>query len=166
MAYDDVKEFQGRAYTGMAVGGEHAWVYPEGRWRERKVAPDEWAFTFESIKRRERSAPEGSGVPVGTRYHWYILAHQRVRKVDADKYETLMEGAKHKVAHMRPNWLRWSTELPGRESERERLVAILEATLAGLREEPAEEWPHATLDAFDGAGPHPSKSELGRILAP
>jgi len=25
MAYDDLKEFEGEAYTGMAVGGRHVW---------------------------------------------------------------------------------------------------------------------------------------------
>jgi hypothetical protein len=29
-------------------------------------------------------APEGSGVPVGTEYHWYVLAHQNVRKLNAN----------------------------------------------------------------------------------
>src|SRR2546422_5386940 len=48
-------------------------------------------FTFSSIKQRERSAPPGSGVPVGTQYHWYILAHQRVRKIDANSYTTLID---------------------------------------------------------------------------
>ena len=28
-------------------------------------------------KRRAGHAPEGSGVPVGTEYHWYIVAHRR-----------------------------------------------------------------------------------------
>jgi hypothetical protein len=26
----------------------------------------------------------GSGAPIGTEYHWYILAHQNVRKLDAN----------------------------------------------------------------------------------
>src|SRR5438128_584650 len=68
MAYDDLKEFEGETYTGVAVGGEHTWLYPNGLWRETKVAPDRWDFTFSSLKERERSAPPGSGVPVGTQY--------------------------------------------------------------------------------------------------
>ncbi|HMA05855.1 MAG TPA: hypothetical protein VKO45_08015 [Methanomicrobiales archaeon] len=133
MAFDDLKEFQGRIYSGMAVGGEHLWVYPEGIWEERKVAPDRWDFRFSSLKRRARSAPEGSGAPVGTGYHWFILAHQRVRKRDKDTYETLMEGIKFKVAHRRPHWRFWSTEYPDHESEREILIRILEAQLEQLR---------------------------------
>jgi len=69
MAYDDLKEFSGQRYTGMSVGGQHTWIYPNGRWQERKVAPDRWDFTFASMKERERSAPEGSGVPDGTQFH-------------------------------------------------------------------------------------------------
>lgn len=160
MAYDDVKEFRGRAYTGMAVGGEHAWIYPDGLWRETKVEPEKWTFTFESIKRRERSAPVGSGVPVGTQYHWYVLAHQRVRKLDADTYATFMEGVKHKVAHRRPNWRRWSTELPGRPSEPERLLAILEAAAAELREAAARDRP-AAIETFA----EPKPEELARTDA-
>lgn len=133
MGYDDLKEFEGRGYTGMAVGGQHSWIYPQGRWRERKVAPDRWEFTFESMKERERSAPPGSGAPPGTQYHWYILAHQRVRKVDEDSYSTFMEGVKYKIAHKRPHWRMWSCEYPDQPSERERVIAILEETLAGLR---------------------------------
>ncbi len=132
MGYDDLKEFEGEEYTGMSVGGEHSWIYPHGLWRERKVAPDRWEFTFTSLKERERSAPEGSGVPPKTQYHWYILAHQRVRKIDQDTYHTFMSGVKYRIAHRRPQWRKWSSEYPGQASERDRVTAILEATLAGL----------------------------------
>jgi len=118
----------------MAVGEEHTWLYPNGLWKETKVAPDRWDFTFRSIKERERSAPPGSGVPVGTQYHWYILAHQRVRKIDADSYTTFMAGVKYKIAHKRPHWRKWSSEYPEQESETEKLFAVLEETLARLRE--------------------------------
>jgi hypothetical protein len=105
-------------------------------WHETKVAPDKWEFTFASRKERERSAPAGSGVPVGTQYHWYILAHQRVRKIDADSYTTFMSGLKYKVAHKRPAWHKWSCEYPEQPSEREKLTTILEETLDGLRGPP------------------------------
>ena len=134
MAYDDVKEFEGETYSGMAVGGEHTWLYPNGLWKETKVAPDRWDFTFNSIKDRERSAPPESGVPVGTEYHWYILADQRVRKIDADSYTTFMSGVKYKLAHKRPHWRKWSSEYPDQPSETETLINILEGTLARLRE--------------------------------
>jgi hypothetical protein len=133
MAYDDLKEFDGQAYRGMSVGGEHRWLYPNGRWQERKVAPDRWEFTFSSTKERERSAPEGSGVPEGTQFHWYILAHQRVRKIDKDSYTTFMDGVKYKIAHKRPQWRKWSDEYPDQIPERERLIGILEGSLAELR---------------------------------
>ncbi len=134
MAYDELKEFEGEAYTGMPVGGEHSWIYPNGLWRESKIAPDAWTFTFTSLKERERSAPIGSGPPPGTRYHWYILAHQRVRKIDEDTYNTFMSGVKYKLAHKRPHWRKWSSEYPDQASEQEHLISILEATLARLKE--------------------------------
>ncbi len=133
MAYDDVKEFEGEEYKGMPVGGEHSWIYPDGLWRERKVAPDRWEFDFTSIKERERAAPAGSGCPPGTQYLWYILARQRVRKIDEDTYHTFMSGVKHKVAHRRPAWHRWSSGYPGQPSQEERIAGILEEALEGLR---------------------------------
>jgi hypothetical protein len=135
MSYDDLKDFHGQAYSGMSVGGQHTWIYPNGRWQERKVAPDRWEFTFSSLKERERSAPDGSGVPDGTQFHWYLMAHQRVRKVDKDCYTTFMDGVKYKIAHKRPHWRKWSDEYPDQVPERERLGAILEDALASLRDE-------------------------------
>ena len=136
MPYDDVKEFDGETYTGMSVGGEHAWIYPNGLWRERKVAPDRWEFTFTSIKERQRSAPAGSGVPPGTQYHWYLLAHQKARKLDTDTYHTFMSGVKYKVAHKRPRWPRWSCEYPDQPSAEERVVEIMEAAVVAMRPVP------------------------------
>jgi hypothetical protein len=133
VAYDDLKEFQGKVYSGMPIGGTHVWEYPHGVWQERKVAPDRWVFSFLSEKKRARRAPEGSGALPGTQYHWFILAHQRVRNVDRDTYETIMEGVKYKVSHKRPHWRGWSTEYPDHEPEREILIRILEEQLAELK---------------------------------
>lgn len=135
LTYDDLKEFNGEEYTGMPVGGQHTWIYPNGLWREQKVAPDKWEFTFASIKEREGNAPFGSGPPANTQYLWYILAHQRVRKIDKDSYSTFMSGIKYKIAHKRPHWRKWSSQYPDQESEREKIVSILEEILAKLRAE-------------------------------
>ena len=136
MAFDDLKDFHGRAYSGMPVGGRHGWHYTDATWRERKVAPDEWEFSFRSVKRRMQSAPAGSGAPPGTLYHWYILADQRVRKIDEDSYTTFMSGLKYKIAHKRPHWRRWSCDYPDQRPERDKVVSILEATLSRLKESP------------------------------
>jgi len=160
VSYDDIKQFNGQKYTGMSVGGRHVWEYPNGLWDERKVAPDKWSFTFSSVKRRARSAPEGSGVPPGSQYHWYIMAHQRVRKLDQDAYETFMEGVKYKLAHKRPHWRAWSSEYPGNRPEREVLIDILEQALAGLK---AQEG-HPDMD---GAPPcMPGLAGLGELGTP
>jgi hypothetical protein len=129
-----MKTFRGKVYSGMSIGGTHVWEYPHGIWQEEKVAPDRWVFSFRSGKKRVRKAPEGSGALPGTQYHWFILAHQRVRKVDQDTYETYMEGVKYKVAHKRPYWRHWNTEYPDNEPEREILIRILEGYLAELKE--------------------------------
>jgi len=133
MAFDDLKKFNGQVYSGMPVGGTHVWEYPDGVWQERKVAPDRWDFTFRSVKKRSHRAPEGSGALPGTQYHWFIVAHQRVRKLDRDSYATVMEGVKYKVAHKRPHWRGWSTEYPDHETEREILIRILTEQLSALK---------------------------------
>jgi len=135
MAYDDLKEADGETYTGMRLGGRHTWSYTNAVWRERKLTPEEWEFCFTSTKRRIRSAPLGSGAPLDAQYHWYLLAHQWVRKIDGDSYHTFMSGTKYKVAHKRPSWCQWSSEYPGNTPERERIIAVLENALARLRKD-------------------------------
>lgn len=98
------------------------------------MAPDCWAFSFRSDKRREHAALEDSGVIPLTRCHGYILAHQQVKKLDLATYETIMEGVRYKVARKRPHWQRWSTEYPDQEPEREIRIRILGEQLAALKE--------------------------------
>ena len=47
-------------------------------------------------------------MPVGTEYHWFIIAHQNVRKLTANEYSTSMTGMKFKVAHKRAETDKWS----------------------------------------------------------
>lgn len=74
--YNALKSFNGQVYTGMAVGGSHTWNYDPGIWKETKEEPDLWKIDYETTKRRDKNAPEGSGAPVGIEYHWLIVAHQ------------------------------------------------------------------------------------------
>jgi hypothetical protein len=107
----------------MRVGGTHQWYYDRGEWKEKKIAPDKWEFTYATDKRRVWNAPEGSGVPVGTEYHWYILADQNVRKLDANSYATSMTGLKYKLAHKRVERERWNAT---DNTQRKRLIQILQ----------------------------------------
>ena len=74
--YNALKSFKGQVYSGMAVGGSHTWNYDQGVWKETKEEPDLWKIDYATTKRRARRAPKGSGAPVGTEYHWLIVAHQ------------------------------------------------------------------------------------------
>ena len=130
--YNELKEFEGKQYTGMKVGRSHKWYYDKGEWKEKKITPDKWEFTYDVTKRRAGHAPEGSGVPVGTEYHWYILAHQNVKKLDANNYTTSMTGLKYKLAHKRAENDKWSTTDNAR---RERLIQILQELIAQLKDE-------------------------------
>jgi len=133
--YNDIKEFEGRKYTGMRVGASHSWYYHEGEWKETKVAPHKWQVTYAVNKRRKWDAPEGSGAPVGTEYHWYILAHQIVRKINANEYTTSMTGTKYKLAHRRAASGEWSA---GEPAQLRRLITILEENITQLRDELGE----------------------------
>jgi hypothetical protein len=116
----------------MKVGRGHTWNYDAGQWKETKVTPDEWTFTYAVTKRRKGRAPEGSGVPVGTEYHWYILAHQVVKKLNANDYSTSLEGTKYKLAHRRADHEKWSIS---ETTQRRHLVKLLEADIAKVAED-------------------------------
>jgi hypothetical protein len=134
-AYNEYKEFEGKQYTGMKVGRSHKWYYDKGEWKEKKITPDKWEFTFDVNKRRSGKAPEGSGVPVGTEYHWYILAHQNVRKLDANNYTTSMTGLKYKLAHKRAEKDKWSVS---ENAQRKQLIQVLRESINQLERQMVE----------------------------
>jgi hypothetical protein len=133
--YNEFKVFEGRKYTGMKVGGRHKWHYAKGEWNEKKVTPDRWEFSYAVPKRRAGHAPPGSGVPVGTEYHWYILAHQNVRKLDENTYSTALTGLKYKLAHKRAGKDTWSAS---EQAQRRHLVKILQEMIKDLSAETPE----------------------------
>jgi hypothetical protein len=132
--YDAFKEFEGRRYTGMRVGRGHKWNYDPGVWTEKKVTPDQWEIHYAVTKRRVGKAPEGSGVPVGTGYHWYILAHQNVTKLNANEYTTSLTGMKFKLAHRRADKGTWNASV---QAQRRRLITILKQVSEDLEREAA-----------------------------
>lgn len=131
-SYNQFKEFEGKKYTGMKIGRSHYWNYDEGQWKETKMTPDEWQIHYAVTKRRKGKAPEGSGVPVGTKYHWYILAHQVVEKLNANDYSTDLTGLKFKVAHQRADKEQWN--IPDL-AQKKRIVKILKEVLTSLEQE-------------------------------
>src|SRR5437762_9011579 len=135
VSYDEFKEYEGRKYMGMKIGRSHKWYYDRGEWKEKKITPDLWQISYAVTKRRAGRAPEGSGVPVGTDYHWYVLAHQNVKKLNANDYTTSMTGLKFKVAHKRADTEEWSA---GDKGRRNRLIRLWQAMIAELQEERAE----------------------------
>jgi hypothetical protein len=128
-SYNQYKFFEGQQYTGMKIGRSHKWYYDKGEWRDHKITPDLWEIEYQVTKRRAGKAPEGSGVPVGTEYHWYILAHQHVRKLDANSYSTTLTGLKYKLAHKRFDKEKWNIS---DAAQRKRLVKLLREIMTGL----------------------------------
>jgi hypothetical protein len=133
--YNEYKEFEGKQYTGMKVGRSHKWYYDKSEWKEKKITPDKWEFTYAVNKRRAGHAPEGSGVPVGTEYHWYILAHQNVRKLDANNYTTSMTGLKYKLAHKRAEKEKWNAT---DNTQRKQIIHLLQELIDQLKIEMGE----------------------------
>jgi len=134
-SYDRFKEFEGRRYTGMAIGRSHHWQYDPGDWTEKKVTPDRWNVHYAVKKHRKGRAPEGSGAPVGTSHHWYILADQVVTKLDANTYSTELSGTKFKLAHKRAGRETWSAS---ERAQRRLLVQILRQMISELESHAAQ----------------------------
>jgi len=136
VSYDEFKEYEGRKYTGMKVGRSHKWYYDKGEWKEKKITPDLWQISYAVTKRRAGRAPEGAGVPVGTEYHWYILAHQNVHKLNANDYTTSMTGLKFKVAYKKAGSDKWSASP---KAQRRRIIKLLHDVIDDLENQEAEE---------------------------
>jgi hypothetical protein len=135
VSYNEFKEYEGRKYTGMRVGRSHKWHYNRGEWKETKVTPDLWEISYAVTKRRAGRAPEGSGVPVGTEYHWYVLAHQNVLKLNANEYTTSLAGLKFKIAHRRAETGNWSATP---RTQRKRMVEFLQGVIEELEHQKDE----------------------------
>jgi hypothetical protein len=135
VSYNEFKEYEGRKYTGMKIGRSHKWYYDKGEWKETKVTPDLWQISYAVTKRRAGHAPEGSGVPVGTEYHWYVLAHQNVQKLDANAYTTSLAGVKLKIAHRRAATGKWSASP---RTQRKRMIEFLRGVIEELEQQKDE----------------------------
>src|SRR5438067_7581036 len=117
----------------MQIGRSHHWHYDKGDWRETKITPDLWEISYAVTKRRAGHAPEGSGVPVGTEYQWYIMAYQNVGKLDKDDYSTSLKGLKFKLAHKRADKNKWSISSA---AQRKKLIQFFREMIAMLGSKP------------------------------
>jgi hypothetical protein len=136
VSYNDFKEYEGQRYTGMTIGRSHKWYYDQGEWKEKKITPDLWQISYAVTKRRAGHAPEGSGVPTGTEYHWYILAHQNTTKRSANDYTTSLTGLKFKIAHKRAASQKWSATA---RTQRKRMMMFLQSVIADLQKQNARQ---------------------------
>lgn len=154
--YNKIKDYKGKKYSGVKVGHGHKWQYETGEWKETKISPAKWQFTYKVGKKRAGHAPEGSGAPVGTEYHWYIIADQIVKKLDANNYSTEMTGSKYKVAHKRIDKANWSADNAKQKRE---IIKILKDMIAELETQPEPETP-----AVAGQGKERKKSKQTQLV--
>lgn len=131
-SYNKFKEFGSKQYTGMSIGRSHKWNYDAGVWRDHKITPDLWSISYAVTKRRAGHAPRGSGASVGTDYHWFMLVHQNVEKLNADDYSTAMTGLKFKLAHKRADTDKWSVSA---KTQRKHLVNFLKQMIVQLEQQ-------------------------------
>src|SRR5438067_5557708 len=132
VSYNEFKEHEGQRDTGMKSRRSHKWYYDRGDWKETKITPDLWQIGYAVTKRRAGRAPEGSGVPVGTEYHWYVLAHQNVAKQSANDYTTSLTGLKFKIAHKRAGSEKWSATP---KTQRKRMITFLQSVISDLEKQ-------------------------------
>ena len=133
VSYEAIKNYNGKQYVGMQIGRSHKWYYDKGEWKDKKITPDLWEIRYTVKKRRAGKAPKGSGAPVGTGYHWYILAHQEVLKLNEDDYSTVLSGLKYKIAHKRAAKGNWSASVA---AQRKTLLKFLKEMVTQLEKEP------------------------------
>ena len=87
-----------RFTKGVPIGYKHDWNYSAGRWKESKVAPKTWKFTYSQSKSNRKLKSYTSGPGVGSRIHWKIDANQYALKTKPWKYKLLMKGKKKLVS--------------------------------------------------------------------
>ncbi|MBN1802150.1 MAG: hypothetical protein JW891_11620 [Candidatus Lokiarchaeota archaeon] len=133
-SYNKLKSYNNSTYSGMTIGHSHNWNYNNGKWHETKLSPNQWSFSFNSLKSRMHIAPFNSGANVQTKYHWYIIADQIATKLDANSYMTEMNGVKFKIGHKRPHWKTFSYNYLEQDSYKKQVIKILEETLRRLKE--------------------------------
>ena len=158
VSYNDFKEHEGQRYTGMKIGRSHKWYYDQGEWNEKKITPDLWQIGYAVTKRRAGRAPEGSGVPVGTEYHWYIVAHQNTTKHSANDYTTSLTGLKFKIAHKRAGSEKWSATP---RTQRKRMIMFLRSVLTDLEKHIDRE---GTITRHTPAARQPRKAQMRRAI--
>lgn len=132
-SYEAIKNYNGKQYVGMQIGRSHKWYYDKGEWKDKKITPDLWEIRYAVTKRRAGKAPKGSGAPIGTGYHWYILAHQEVLKLNEDDYSTVLSGLKYKIAHKRAAKGNWSASVA---TQRKTLLKFFKEMVTQLEKEP------------------------------
>jgi hypothetical protein len=153
------REFEGRRYTGMKIGAVTSGT-TSGDWKETKVTPDSGRSSSAVTKRRAGKAPEGSGVPVGTSYHWYILAHPERDQAERQRLLDVDDGYEDQAG---PSALR------EREVEREprgpaaHLIKVLQRVIEDLDRMPRK--PRApTSGSGEGGGTAPKRPPAKRTL--
>jgi hypothetical protein len=115
----------------MKVGGSHKWYYDKGSGKKKRSLLVCGKFLTQSPGAGK--APRGSGVPVGTEYHWYIISHQDVQKLNAGDYTTSMSGLKYKLDHQDAGNEKWSASA---KNQRTHLIKFLQQFIAQLQKEP------------------------------
>lgn len=74
---------------GMRTGSKHHWRYKDIGTRDNGRS-----FTRFQVKRRSKSAPRGSGMPIGSKLHWNLNAIERWTRIPKG-YKVVQTGTKY-----------------------------------------------------------------------
>jgi len=117
-------EFEGEAYNGLRA--TQTWAMGKGKWEEQPTGALSWDILFETIAVKPLKA--GTGMPIGSEHHSYLLAHQKLVKTRNNTYQVRLEGVKFKLAH-KETGEKWSANAGVRHNN---LIKILKQALNDL----------------------------------
>lgn len=117
-------EFEGEPYNGLRA--TQTWAMGKGKWEEQRTGAQSWEILFETIA--VKPLKTGTGMPIGSEHHSYVLAHQKLVKTRNNTYQVRIEGLKFKLAH-KETGEKWSANANVR---RHNLIKILKQALHDL----------------------------------
>ena len=62
---------------------------------------------YQTKRRAGRTAPRGSGMPIGYKLNWYIKAHQYAVKTGPNTYKLIMKGKKYLAGYKKNKDKKW-----------------------------------------------------------
>ena len=117
-------EFEGKPYNGFPIS--KSWTLGKSDWKESRRGIKTWDISFEADA--TTNTENDLSLPIGSEFHSYILAHQKIVKTHKNAYKLKIQGIKFKLAHKLrdENWSATS------QHQKKNLIQILKDVLKDL----------------------------------